>query len=90
MSAEEIKIRVHGAAASIIIQYVLWIHGLISAALSGAAASLGGVIGAQAIGVNIFTRDFWVIVGATAAGGALMTVVAYFKQSPLPKITMEE
>ncbi len=87
---DEVKIKVHGALASVVMQYVLWIHGLVSAALGGASAAVGGVVGAQVAGVNIFTRDFWVIVASTAAGGALMTVIAYFKESPLPRIKIED
>jgi hypothetical protein len=60
-----------------------WLQGLIAALISGAVAALGGIL------VSPETIDFTSAglkkMGFLAAGGALIGLVGFLKQSPLPK-----
>lgn len=67
----------------------IWFHGLIAAALSGLASSTGGVIGASVAGLDVWSPAFWKVTGGAAVGGALVAVVGYLKQSPLPPLVGE-
>ena len=59
----------------------LWLHGLVAAAIGGASSALSVLLASPS---NIrfdpasLHRDL-----ATAAAGALVAVLAYFKQSPI-------
>ena len=61
----------------------LWFYGLVAAAL-GSVGSVGGAyIGGKVFGAADFTLRQ---LGAVCAGGAIVAILAYLKQSPLPKI----
>ncbi len=60
-----------------------WLHGLASAIVGGAASAVGGVAGANAAGVPMELA--WPVIKGAAIGGAVLTVAAYLKKSPLPK-----
>ena len=61
-----------------------WIHGLAAAAVGGGATAAGSVMGAMAAGYDVFDGGFWKIIGGGLVGGALVSALAYLKQSPLP------
>ena len=67
----------------------LWLHGLMAAAISGLASATGGSIGATVAGLDVFSPVFWKVTGGAAIGGALVAVVGYLKQSPLPPLSGE-
>jgi hypothetical protein len=61
----------------------IWLQGLIAALIAGAVAALGGIL------VSPETIDFSPTglkkMGLLAAGGALIGVVGFLRQSPIPK-----
>ncbi len=62
----------------------LWVHGLVAAAVGGALSTLGQVLVTPS-SVE-FTAMAWRRYAATAAAGALIAVLAYFKQSPVKNV----
>jgi hypothetical protein len=64
----------------------LWLNHLIAAVITGgsstALASLG-ISGASMVGLDIKPLDFKQL-GAVALGGAVVGLLAYLKQSPIP------
>ncbi len=58
----------------------LWLHGLIAAAIGGAVTALFQML-SKPQAVN-FSAAGWHRYGAGAAGGALVAVLGYFKASP--------
>ena len=64
----------------------LWLHSLGAATITGGAnaaiASLG-IVGADAIGVKVPELDIKQL-GIIALSGAIVGLLAYLKQSPLP------
>jgi hypothetical protein len=73
-------------------QPLTWLHGLIGGVIGGAAnavlASLG-IVGAQAVGVEVKTLDYDQVV-AIAISGGIIGAFLYLKQSPLPELVEEE
>lgn len=64
-----------------------WLHGLAAAVVGGSASTAGSVLGAMAAGYDVFDIGFWQIIGGGVIGGALVSGLAYLKQSPLPPIS---
>ena len=61
-----------------------WLYGLGATVIGGSATGMSGAIGASFAGHEVFSLDFWRIVGGCAIGGGLTSLVAYLKRSPLP------
>lgn len=65
----------------------VWAHGLFAALIGGGATSAYawlGMTGAKAIGLDVPILNFKAV-GVIFISGALTNVLAYLKQSPLPK-----
>lgn len=61
-----------------------WLHGFGAAVVSGAASTASSALGAMAAGYDVFDPSFWQIIGGSVVGGALVSALAYLKQSPVP------
>jgi len=64
----------------------VWLHGTVSALITGATTSflnVLGVAGAQAIGIQVTQLNFRQLAIVTIMGG-IVGMAAYLKQSPLP------
>lgn len=60
---------------------LVWIYSGVAAILGGVGTAVSAVVGGQVIGSVPFTpRQLW----ATAIGGAIFSLAAYLKSSPLP------
>lgn len=66
----------------------LWFHGLAAAAVGGAVTALTDVL--LRPGDLQFDSGSLYHYATTAAGGALISVLAYFKQSPLQPLAATE
>ena len=60
----------------------VWVHSIVAAAIGGAATALGAVL-VNPAAFN-FTLAGWENIGKIALAGAVIPVLALLKQSPLP------
>lgn len=61
-----------------------WLHGLLGAAITGAATAAGGVLSAMAFVPKMaWTVEFWATVGGAGVFGGLTGALLYLRKSPL-------
>ena len=63
-----------------------WLHGLLGAALTGAATTAGAVLSAMAFSPKmVWSIEFWATVGGAGIAGGVTGALLYLRQSPLPR-----
>lgn len=60
----------------------LWLHNLAATVVTGGSTAALSSIGAVAVGATLNIQQ----IGAVFASGAIIGVLAYLKQSPLPPV----